>query len=454
MKRLVAVLIGSFMVLSTVACAVSDIPTLGSVTDQKQEEVVEFVGGQQGELVTISVVSTFAGKDGNAQNYLDSVAEWELATGNKVNDSSATSDEVFRKRVITDFELGVEPDVLFYFNGNDSDAFVSANKVVSIDEIRREYPEYAANMKEDMILPAPSDGLKYAIPVNGYWEGLFVNKKVLEEVGIEVPGSDYTWEQFLIDCEAIKKVGYTPIAASLVKEPHYWFEFAIYNQLSPENHCILPTSIEDEQGVAWIEGLSEIKNLYERGYFANNALSASSDEVFNMFVDGKAAFLIDGSWKLGSIEKATDYVEDFTVTYVPGKGERKATDIIGGLSSGWYITRKAWDDPEKRAAVVDFVSYMTSDAVVAKFGTIAVTALKNSVVVEGEELSSLSKDAIIMTAGATGITGAVQDLVPNPEVCRAPIFNEMANIVLGYVDIANTVQEVLDLIEAQKSATE
>ena len=56
--------------------------------------------------VSLNVTTTFAGEDGNAQNYKNSVAAWESETGNKVVDTSATSDENFKTRVITDFETG------------------------------------------------------------------------------------------------------------------------------------------------------------------------------------------------------------------------------------------------------------------------------------------------------------------------------------------------------------
>lgn len=447
MKKALALLLTCSMVFSLVACGTETTETPDTTTPDTSTEADADVEDVVAGPVEISVTSTFAGNDGNAQNYLDAVAAWEAATGNTVNDSSATADETFKARVAADFEVGAEPDVLFYFNGNDSDSFVSAGKVVSIEEIQSVYPEYASNMKMDMIPAAPADGVKYAIPVNGYWEGLFVNKTVLEAAGVAIPGADYTWDQFLVDCQTIKDAGFSPIAASLATVPHYWFEFVIYNQLSADTHCVLPTSIGDLQGQAWVNGLTDIKELYEAGYFPANTLSATDDETVQMFIDGKAAFLIDGSWKTGGIESMTDSIEDFTVTYVPGNGDRAATDIIGGLSSGWYITRKAFDDPAKQAAAVDFVSYMTSDEVVAKFGTIAVTALKNPVNVEGVELSSLSMDAIAMTAGATGITGAVQDLVPTE--CRVPVFDGMPSIVAGKVEIADAVQELLDLVAAQ-----
>lgn len=449
MKKALALLLTCSMVFTLAACGnkPAEQPADAAATTEVAAETEAAEEEVPAGPVELNVTSTFAGNDGNAQNYQDSIAAWQEATGNTVNDASGTADEAFKAKVIADFEMGAEPDVLFYFNGNDSDPFVSAGKVVSIADIRAEYPDYASNMKDAMMPACPADGVQYAIPVNGYWEGMFVNKTVLEAAGVEVPGADYTWDQFLADCETIKAAGFSPIAASLATVPHYWFEFVIYNQLTPATHCVLPEAIDDEHGQAWVNGLADIKDLYEKGFFPENTLSATDDETFQMFIDGKAAFLIDGSWKAGGIEAAAANIEDFTVTYVPAKGDRVATDIIGGLSSGWYITKKAWDDPAKRAAAVDFVSYMTSDEVVSKFAEIAVTSLKNKVVVDESALSSLKVDCLKMTAGATGITGAVQDLVPAE--CRVPVFDGMPNLVTGKVEIATAVQEVLDLLAAQ-----
>lgn len=423
MKKLLALALAGTLVLSLAAC--------GGSGDDK--------GG-----ATINVVTTYAGNDGNAQNYQDAVAAWEKETGNKVNDASATSDETFKARVLADFEVGSEPDVLFFFNGVDSNPFVEAGKVVSIDEIRKEYPDYATNMKDGMMGASPVDGVNYSVPVNGYWEGLFVNKEVCDAAGVEIPDADTTWEEFLDICQTIKDAGYTPIACSLATIPHYWFEFCIYNHLDVKSHNVLPTSLDSVQGEGWVAGLEDIKSLYEAGYFPENTLTGSDDETFQMFVEGKAAFLIDGSWKVNGIKDATDNIDNFTVTYVPGQGNRKSTDIIGGLSSGYYITKKAWDDPEKREAAVNFVQYMTSDEMVSKFAQVSATALVNGVAVDKSALTSLEVAGLDMVAGATGMTGAVQDQVPTE--ARVPVFDGMPKLVTSEVEIPAAVQEVLDLL--------
>ena len=403
--------------------------------------------------VELSVTTTFAGEDGGAATYKQAIADFESETGVKINDSSATSDETFKARIETDFQAGSEPDVLFFFNGADANSFIEEGKVVSIDDIRAEYPEYAANMNDDLIAPSLVDGKKYAVPVMGFWEGLFCNTEVLDAAGVEVPGADYTWAQFETDCQKIKDAGYTPIAASLSEIPHYWWEYSIFNHTKPGTHLEVPEAVDKGNGQGWVDGINDIKGLYEKGFFPENTLSAKDDETFALFTGGKAAFLIDGSWKVGGIAAACQSdpedastldaakLDKFTVTYVPTNGERKATDLVGGLSMGYYISQKAWDDEAKRDAAVKFVEYMTSDEMVPKFALHTASALKEAPAVDEKAFNSLQLKAIDMMAGVTSLTGAVQDLFNGP--CRVSTFDEMPLIVTGEKDAKDAVAEGL-----------
>ncbi|MEG2021551.1 MAG: extracellular solute-binding protein [Oscillospiraceae bacterium] len=378
--------------------------------------------------VTLNVVTSYGGDDGNRKNYEAAYKAYEEASGNTVLDASETSNEEWKAKISTDFETGSEPDVLFYFNGVDSNKIVENNKVVSIDEIRKEYPEYASNMKDEMLGASPFDGKNYSVPVNGYWEGLFVNKKVLEACGVDVPTAATTWDEFMEMCKTISDKGYSPIACSLQEVPHYWFEYTIFNEGNVKNHTALPKASSDEVGKKWATGLNTIKTMYEAKCFPVNTLTAGDADTFQLMADNKAAFAIDGSWKLGWFpEHATD-VNDFTVTYVPGKGERKTTDLVGGLSMGYYITRKAWDDPEKREAAVKFVEAMTTDEVVSTFGSTAVTALKNGTKAPADA-DALINDALALTKGATGIAAATEDGLSSE--ARAALFADVKNVTTG-----------------------
>lgn len=378
---------------------------------------------------SITVVTMYGSDNGNRKHFETAVKDFEASTGNTIVDQSGTSNEEWKAKVLADFQTGSEPDVLFYFFGVDVNPFVEAGKVVSIDEIRTVYPEYATNMKDELLGISPVDGKAYAVPVEGYWESLFVNKKVLADCGVAVPGADYTWDQFMADCEVIKAKGYTPVACSLQQVPHYWFEFATYNnRRNVADHLTIPGTADDAAGEAWIAGLNDIKTMYEAGCFPQNTLTATEDEACQLIIENKAAFLIDGNWKVGFFEdNAGDRLDDFTVAYVPGKNNRKATDIIGGFSSGYFITKKAWDNPAKRDACVKLIEFMTRDELVNIFTAGGISALKVAAPVS--EMSSLRTIGMQMYFNATFVIGAVQDgLIPE---ARSDLFANIKKIATG-----------------------
>ena len=432
MKHTIALLLVLAMCLGLAAC--------GEGTEVAQTAATR-------EPVTLTVVTSYGADDGNRGSFVAAVEEYEAATGVTVEDHSAPPNEEWKNKGLTAFMTGSEADVLFYFTNADSDPFINAGKVVSIEEIRQEYPDYATNMKESMMAVA-SDGFHYAVPSSGFWETLFVNKAVLEQCGVALPGADYTWEQFLADCEIIREAGFTPIACSLYEIPHYWFEFAVMNNGSLSTHLEVPALDEngalrdDAAARKWIAALEDIKLLYEAGYFPRNTLTATDAETAALFGEGTAAFLIDGSWKVGYFTKNyPDSLDSFAVRFVPGKGERPATDASGGISMGYFITRKAWDDPKTREAAVEFVFHMTSEEVLGSFVTTEITALVNGPVPRGlNTLQSSAADAIMEL---TGVVGAVQDAISSE--AKSDLFANIQRVVTGQITAAEAVESAIRL---------
>ena len=397
--------------------------------------------GGKASSVSLNVVTSYGGDDGNRKNYEDAVKSYEEATGNKILDSSSSSNEEWKAKVLTDFETGTEPDVLFFFTNADAEPIIKAGKVVDIATIRAEYPDYGSNMRDSM-LAAASDGKNYAIPSSGFWENMFVNTKVLADCGVAVPGPDYTWDQFLKDCQTIKDKGYTPIACSLFEVPHYWFEFCVMNNGTLANQLDIPASAEDAAGQKWCAALNDMKDLYEKGFFPVNTLTATDPETVQLFGDGEAAFLIDGSWKVTHfVDNYPENLENFAISYVPAKGERKASEAIGGISMGYFITKKAWDDPAKREAAVKFVEHMTSDEVMSSFVTTEVTALKNGASPSG--LKSLQESAAKANGSITGVIGAVQDTITGE--AKADLFGNVQNVVTGAMTAEEAVNSAIAL---------
>lgn len=391
--------------------------------------------------VELRVVTSYGSGDGNQQYYESAYLSFEAATGHKIIDDSNSSSEEWKKQVQLDFETGNDPDVLFFYTEADADSLVANDKVVSLEEIRSVYPQYGNNMLDEMLPNSSYNGEKYVIPVNGYWEGLFVNKVVVEKAGVSIPDSSYTWEQFLADCEKIKQAGFTPISVSIASEPHYWFEFSILNHGTVDNHLEIPKTVHDDAIKKWTNALEDIKFLYDMGYFPENTLESTGTDALNLMANDQAAFLIDGNWRIIWFH---DYANEnnFTTTYVPAKGERLATEMIRGISMGYYISRSAWEDPYRQVAAVDFVTAMTTSEIVSNFGVTNLTAMKNTVIIP-EGLSQLELDSVKMKNAATGGTNAVQDILSPDQ--RGALFAGLIPFMKGETTAEQLIIEALNL---------
>ena len=215
-----------------------------------------------------------------------------------------------------------------------------------------------------------------------------------------------------------------------------------------DNHLEVPTIgddgklVDDAVAQKWIAGLEDIKALYEAGYFPDNTLTATDAETVALFGEGEAAFLIDGSWKCGYFsENHAGNLEDYVICCVPGKGDRPASNAIGGISMGYFISRKAWEDPAKQAAAVEFVSQLTSDETMSTFVTTEVTALKNGAAPSG--LNAIQESAAKCNANITGVVGAVQDTITAE--AKGDLFGNVQKVVTGQMTAAEAVESAMKL---------
>lgn len=320
------------------------------------------------KIIEIRSVGMFGGTDPSAPYYQQLIKNFMAENPDIiVTDESATVDETWKAKVLTDFSSGNDPDVAFYFNGPDAKQLIENKKVVSIEQIRKTYPEYAGNISDAaMGYMKEFDGNHYAVPIRGYYEGLFCNRDLFEKYNLQLPTN---WDNLIAAITTFKANGIIPFAASFSDMPHYWIEHLVLAQGGYEEHQINP---KDTYPESWAKALGYFKTLYDLGAFPVDVNATKNDIVTNMFYDKKAAMQIDGSWFIGGIKDPdTTIVIPFPAT---PDGKKDPSDIIGGFSSGFYISTKAWYDAEKQSAVVKFTEFMTSNDAISAYCQVAGSA--------------------------------------------------------------------------------
>lgn len=238
-------------------------------------------GCASGEGVVLKTVGCFAGADTSASAYVEILKAYETETGNRVEDTSAASDEAWKVSVLYDFAAGNEPDVLFFFAANANSAPI-LSRVVPIAEINAAYPDL--HLTQNQLL-AEADGMVYAIPARPFWEGLFVNTDLFEQHGLDLPTD---WAKLETAIQTFRQEGIVPIAVSLSNIPHYIAEFAILASGSPREYTQRPTSLA-QVPASWYQGMEMIHHLYEIGAFAEDVNANTEAVSSQLFREKKAA---------------------------------------------------------------------------------------------------------------------------------------------------------------------
>lgn len=365
--------------------------------------------GALSEGITLKTVSTFAGTDAASDTYVELLRLWEEQTGNRVVDSSAPSDEAWKVSVLNDFAAGNEADVFFYFCQTSESALLT-RKVVPVREINAAYP--SLHLPENASC-AEADGVVYAIPVRTFWEGLFVNTDLFDQYGLAYPTS---WENLEKAVRVFNAHGIVPIAVSLSDVPHYIVELAILSSGDSASYRARPKT-EEEVPQSWKDGMRLIHTLYEMGAFPKNVSATTEAETTRLFRDKRAAMQLDGSWFANGIPE--ENMDSTIVLPFPAySGEADSSVCVGGVSMGFYVSRKAWGDSARRDAAVSLLAYLTTG--------------ENAAVLGGYTYSGrLMESAEAMVSGAGAMCGPIQDKM-NIDA-RSLWFSEIPSVADGSV---------------------
>lgn len=435
MKKILAMLLCIVLVFTLfAACSKkeekTDAPSAkGTVSDSKdKEDTKKDNEDTKKNPVTLTTVSMYGGTDPNAENYQNNNAKFmEMYPYITIEDDSQSADQDWKTKIAADFAVGNEPDVIQYFTDANASDVLAADKFVTIDEIRAVYPDYAKDILDSALKAAANpDGVCRAVPTTGYWEGLFCNKDLFDKYNLELPTD---WDKMVKAIETFKANGIIPIAVSLNHVPHYWVEFLMLSAAGPEGYSVVPTTAPDD----WVKGLDMFKTLRDMGAFPVDTDTIDNDLAGELFKNKQAAMQLDGSWYLAGIpDQENTVVVSFPV--IPG-GKAQPGFMVGGISSGFYITKKAWNDPDKRDAAVKFVMMHTSKESIAKYwgGNGQAAAAVDPI----ENMTPLAISGLQYSSAATSISA------PTDSRISQEAYN---TLIAGIVDVSTGAKSSRELL--------
>jgi raffinose/stachyose/melibiose transport system substrate-binding protein len=379
--------------------------------------------------IKLRVVTMFGGTDPAKKAYEQALKDFMKAHPDVeiVDESMTATGDDFRTKVKTDFASGNEPDVTFFFTGAEAEPIIQSGAVVPYEEIfakdKAWSDAFSDNVKQQV---KAKDGKIYAVPITGFYEGLFVNKSLFKRYGLELPTD---WEKFTKAVETFSKNGIIPIAGSL-EESYYLIEHFILSAGGPAGH-----NSKFDHGIqpSWAQGLEKIKEVYDMGGFPKDALTIKDAQAQELFKNKQAAMIVNGSWILGGLTDKED-VEVLPFPVMPG-GKANPQDLVAGYTSGFYLSKKSYEDKDKKGLALELIKYLTSKEMVKKFAEANGGVPAVDVKVEG--LPTVYQQGHQMVQEAHSLS------LPIDAQISAEAFNEIRKGVPHIVQGKKTAQDVL-----------
>ena len=198
------------------------------------------------------------------------------------------------------------------------------------------------------------DGAQYGLPYNFGLVGLWYNKDLLAQAGIDAPATD--WEAFLGQVQTLKDAGITPISLGGGDQwpSMFWWAY-LATRIAGGEAVDAAVQSGDWTAEPFVRTGEELARLVALDPFQPGAEAATHDEQQGTFGNGQAAFMLQGQWSAGSQRSQSE-----TGTGIPNIGWAQfpvveggagvLTDVFGG-GDGYSIGRDA--PPE----AVDFVKW-------------------------------------------------------------------------------------------------
>lgn len=269
---------------------------------QKDPKPGEIAGYDEGEeYLSIWVHSIEDTEEGQA--YRESVESFNEAYNRQYfadiefvprNDSGGG----YSDKVNASVMAGGLPDVLTV-DGPNISAYAANGIIQPLAELtEEERNEYLPSIIEQGTV----DDELYALGVMESSVGLYYNKDILEEAGIEVPEADdpWTWSEFMDILEELKplmdeKDGYPLDMTFPVGETSiYYFAPFVWSgggELISEDGLTADGYFNSEQT---LEAMQYFRSIVENGYM-------SEAPIDHLFESGRAAFKFDGAWEVNTV---------------------------------------------------------------------------------------------------------------------------------------------------------
>jgi raffinose/stachyose/melibiose transport system substrate-binding protein len=297
--------------------------------------------------------------------FLQSVADEFMAANPNVNiEITILENEAFKAKMTTVMQSGEPPDLFQSWGGGVMNEYVEAGMMKDITEDMKK-DGWADSVAPGALGVYSYQGKNYGVPHDMGMVGMWYNKALFKEAGIDAPPT--TWTELLDDVQKLKDAGITPITVGEGdKWPgHFWWVYLAVRIGGQEAFDAAASGSGSFADPPFVQAGEKLQELMALEPFPDGYLGLNYGEAAGIFGNKEAAMQLMGQWD-PNVQKdnSADGVgvgEDlgwFPFPAVEG-GAGAPTDALGG-GNGWGVGKDA--EPE----AIEFLRHLTSPEVNCK----------------------------------------------------------------------------------------
>lgn len=202
----------------------------------------------------------------------------------------------------------------------------------------------------------------YGVPVHAELSGWFMNKRLFEENGLEIPT---TWEEWVHCIEVLKDAGVTPIAYGAADTWMRWGFDTFFERYGFFENLDGLLSGDVKYSDVFVPAYDKIDQLAKMGAFNSNVATATNTEACELFKAGQAAIITNGSWQLADFLTSPD-AENFVFSWGPEFSDSESDQKIGVKMCSWtsWVGKKATEDEATLTAVLGYLKAFSDEEMV------------------------------------------------------------------------------------------
>lgn len=249
--------------------------------------------------------------------------------------------EGYWKKLRTQAQGNELPDV-FWMNGPNIQLYAGNGMLAPIDKVTDAGVKWS-DYPEALVKLYTYDGKHYGVPKDFDTIGVFYNKKIFKDAGVELPTADWTWDDFHDKAKKISDWGKSKGIYGCATTINGDGQGTYYNTIFQAGGFVIKDDKSGFDDPKSIEGLQCWADWVKDGSVASPKVITDT-KPSQMFKSGKSAMYWSGDWTASELaEEFKGHENDYDVIVLPKKrqeGHCHSRPGMGGFSQVGQPSRR------------------------------------------------------------------------------------------------------------------